>query len=251
MPKRLTNEQFEKRAISIHGNKYDYSLVEYKTTKQKVKIICKLHGVFEQVPNKHLSGQGCILCGYFKSASYHRFNNNIFIKKSIEKHGNKYDYSLVNYKNNSTKIKIICHTHGVFMQSPEKHMSGKGCFKCAVQKRSELYSKNPLGWSVSGWEKSALNSKNFDSFKVYIIKCTGNGESFYKIGRTYRKTNERFRSTKLPYNYEIIKEYIFDNAKEAFDYENKLKSLHKEFKYIPLIFFNGLQECFYKINLHL
>ena len=59
MSKRKTTEQFIKEAKLIHGNKYDYSLVEYKNNSTKVKIICKAHGMFEQRPSDHLNNHGC------------------------------------------------------------------------------------------------------------------------------------------------------------------------------------------------
>lgn len=61
--KKLTTKEFIERAINIHANGYDYSLVDYINTKTKVKIICLKHGLFEQIPNNHLSGMGCPICG--------------------------------------------------------------------------------------------------------------------------------------------------------------------------------------------
>lgn len=65
------------------------------------------------------------------------------------------------------------------------------------------------GWSVKNWIKASKSSKSFDSYKIYIIKCTNSSESFIKIGRTFQKTKQRFSSkTRMPYNIEIIKEII-------------------------------------------
>ena len=88
MGRKRTTEKFIKEAKNIHQNKYDYSLVEYKNNKTKVKIICKEHGVFEQRPYSHLLGQGCNKCG-----GTFKFTTKIFIKKSKEIHGDKYDYA--------------------------------------------------------------------------------------------------------------------------------------------------------------
>ena len=62
MGKKLTKEQFIEKARKIHGDKYDYSLVEYKTNKGKIKIICPDHGIFEQRVNNHLQKTGCPFC---------------------------------------------------------------------------------------------------------------------------------------------------------------------------------------------
>lgn len=51
------------KAINIHGDIYDYSLVEYTRSKDKVNINCKIHGVFEQRASNHLVGRGCPECG--------------------------------------------------------------------------------------------------------------------------------------------------------------------------------------------
>lgn len=122
--KRKTN--FIKNSNIKHNNKYDYSLVNYKNMISIVKIICPIHGVFKQQCNSHKNGSGCPLCSGNKKS-----NNDNFIKKSIIKHNNKYDYSLINYKNNRTNVKIICPIHDIFEQTPENHLNGYGCSKCS------------------------------------------------------------------------------------------------------------------------
>lgn len=117
--------KLKKINTELFNDKYDYSLVDYKSKLSKVKIICKEHGVFKQRLDHHLNGHGCSQCSKNKKPTNHEF-----IKKSKEVHGDKYDYSLVDYKNNYTKIKIICKEHGIFKQSPSNHLLGKGCMKC-------------------------------------------------------------------------------------------------------------------------
>ena len=77
MPKKLTTEEFIEKAKQIHGDKYDYSLTEYKSNKKKVKIICPIHGVFEQRPLNHLQGCGCIKC-----SGLEKLTTDEFIKRS-------------------------------------------------------------------------------------------------------------------------------------------------------------------------
>lgn len=120
---KLTHEHFIKRAKEIHKDKYDYSLIEYNGSKIKVKIICPVHGIFEQEPRIHLSGNGCKMCANDNLFS----NNNKFIEKSNKIHNNKYDYSLVDYVNNETMVKILCPIHGIFEQKPKHHIYGCGC----------------------------------------------------------------------------------------------------------------------------
>ena len=82
MPKKLTKEEFIKRAKLIHGNKYDYSLVNYIDSKSPVKIICPFHGIFEQKPNNHLNKHNCPKCksskGEITIRNYLLKNNIIF-----------------------------------------------------------------------------------------------------------------------------------------------------------------------------
>jgi len=117
---------FIEKANKIHDNKYDYSLVKYKSNKRKVKIICPVHGIFEQTPNNHISKKvNCPLC----TNENRNINIDEFIKRSIKIHGNKYDYSLVDTKNK--KVKIICPIHGIFEQSKIGHLCG-GCIECKI-----------------------------------------------------------------------------------------------------------------------
>ena len=125
LSKRLTTEEFIERANEIHGKKYDYSNTNYKISNEKVSIICPQHGEFWQLPYSHLNGHGCPLCS--KNKHYTTIE---FIEAAKRLHNNKYDYSKVNYINATTKVCIICPIHGEFWQSPYAHLQGNGCPKC-------------------------------------------------------------------------------------------------------------------------
>lgn len=123
---RLKNNDVIKNEMTlIHKGKYDYSLVEYNNATSVIKIICPEHGVFEQTPDTHLRGGGCIKC-----AGVYKKDNETFIKEAISIHNKKYNYSLTEYKNALTKVKIICPEHGVFEQTPNGHLHGYGCARC-------------------------------------------------------------------------------------------------------------------------
>ena len=122
----LTTEEWIAMAKRVHGDKYDYSLIDYKNkNKEKGKFIChekdengNEHGVFEQSYSSHLGGCGCPKCkGGVK------FDQEEFIKKAKEIHGDTYDYSQVKYVNARTPVKLVCKVHGVFEQSPYVHLS--------------------------------------------------------------------------------------------------------------------------------
>lgn len=123
---RHTTEQFIERAKAIHGDKYDYSQVVYVNNHTKVKIICPRHGMFEQIPSSHLEGCGCFKC----AQDSQRCTNAEFVEKAKAVHGDKYDYSRVEYVNCITGIMILCPRHGLFEQSPLLHLQGHGCPRC-------------------------------------------------------------------------------------------------------------------------
>ena len=133
---------FIEKARRIHGEKYDYSKVDYVKNSIKVCIICPEHGEFWQTPNDHLDNHGCPKCKAQKSSNCLRMTLEQFIEKARKVHGDKYDYSKVEYVNNETKVCIICHEkdengieHGEFWQTPHLHLRGRGCRKCAIEKQ--------------------------------------------------------------------------------------------------------------------
>jgi len=129
MIRRKTKEEFILDCKEIHGDKYDYSMVEYINSYTKVKIICNKHGMFEQKPNSHFNNGGCYKCGQDKK----RYTREEFIINANKKHNGKYDYSESEYINITTKIKIKCNQHGYFWQLPGVHIRGKGgCIVCNV-----------------------------------------------------------------------------------------------------------------------
>jgi hypothetical protein len=129
--KKLTTEQFIEKSIKIHGDKYNYSFVKYINTNTKVIIICLIHDKFEQTPEKHLQGNGCPKCGIDNTAEKKRKSNEQFIIDANKIHGNKYNYSLVEYLNSHAKVIIICSIHDKFEQTPNSHIRGAGCPECS------------------------------------------------------------------------------------------------------------------------
>ena len=130
MAKRFTKDEFCKKARSVHGEKYDYSKVDYVNSKTKVCIICPKHGSFWQTPSDHFSGCGCPKCANEHRNDWRRLDTALFIKKAKKIHGEKYDYSKVDYKKSSEKVCIVCPKHGEFWQTPNKHLLGRGCSLC-------------------------------------------------------------------------------------------------------------------------
>lgn len=170
MNKRKTTEEFIEQAKVVHKNRYKYDKVSYKTAKDKVTITCTIHGDYQQTPDSHLSGQGCPICG-----GSVKHNTQYFIKLAKELHKEKYNYSLVEYINSKTKIKIICPIHGVFEQIPSFHLSGGGCCECAKNikltqedfvNRANIVHNNKYDYS---------KVKYISSFKKVDILCMKHG----------------------------------------------------------------------------
>lgn len=124
----MNKDLFVEKASEIHKGKYDYSLVNYKNSYNKVKIICLIHGVFEQNPSSHLNGHGCPKC------AGRNMTTEDFVEKINNRHKGKYDYSLTNYQGSKSKLKITCPIHGKFEQLPGNHLRGSGCPICGIEK---------------------------------------------------------------------------------------------------------------------
>jgi hypothetical protein len=138
---RSTTEKFIKRAIEVHGDKYDYSLVKYFDKLTKIKIICKkCNQIFKQSPNHHIhQNHGCPVCGSNVS------NKDKFIKESIDVHQNKYDYSEAVYKNSNTKVKLKCNIcTKIFYIRPDHHLRRK--IGCRCQSKIKNSSKKEIQW---------------------------------------------------------------------------------------------------------
>jgi very-short-patch-repair endonuclease len=124
----VTNtEDFITKAISIHGNLYNYENTVWINAVSKVKIGCNIHGEFEQSPNNHLQRQGCEKC----ARRMWIFSTEDFIRESKKVHGDEYDYSLSVYTKMLEPLTITCKIHGNFSQSPSNHITHcQGCYEC-------------------------------------------------------------------------------------------------------------------------
>ena len=133
---KIDTQVFIEQARAIHGDKYDYSNVNYVNNQTPVEIVCAIHGSFWQNPCKHISRNfGCPKCGIITRAKKQTSNNEEFIKKAIEVHGDKYGYDNVNYVNARTLVNIYCKKHNAyFQQTPMKHLQGHGCQICCESK---------------------------------------------------------------------------------------------------------------------
>lgn len=171
----------------------------------------------------------------------------------LEVRGDEYDYSLLDGIKtvNEEKLKIICKKHGVFEQWYYHHYKeGCGCPKCGKLSAIEILKQNPTGWSHSNWIKSALKSKNFDSFKTYVIKFKDKEtqEVFYKVGRTFLTVHLRFAQINMYYDKEVLFLFESDDPVKVINKEIELLKLNNLNRYTPNRNFHGKNECFSKIK---
>ena len=130
MSRKLPQIEVLERFKKVHGDKYDYSLVEYNGTNSKVEIICPSHGSFEQTPNSHFIGSECGECSKISYRLKRGKKEKEFISEAEIIHGEIYNYQNIDYQNINTKVKIGCNIHGEFEQLPANHLKGHGCKKC-------------------------------------------------------------------------------------------------------------------------
>lgn len=210
------NKTFIHKSKLVHGERYDYSKVNYVNNRTNVSIICSLHGTFNQIPSIHLQGSDCPGC-VDKTKTLEQFINSA---KAV--HGNKYNYSKVVYVNNNTKVILTCNVHDEFEQKPYVHLNGSGCPACAK-----------YGFNT---DKPAI---------LYYLKITTNiNQTLYKIGITNRTVKARFSLTDLA-KIEIVKQKLYENGQDAWDWEQKLLKLYKQFQYTgPDVLESGNTELF-------
>jgi len=270
--RRLTTEEWIEKAIKVHGNKYDYSKVNYITNNTKVIVICPIHGEIEQVPRSHLATVGCQKC-----ANKTKLAKEEFIERAIKVHGDVYDYTKTVYKNTYSKVLITCPIHGDWAQLPMGHLQSRGCPKCAIESRVAKNSKTTEQFIEEA--KKVHNSKyNYTKVEYVnhkekvIIICPEHGEFmqspnshligkgcpscavtgfdktkpgllyYLKVtledGKELYKIGITNRSVNRRFNptelkkIKVIKVEEFKSGKDAWDKERGILSKYKEYKYI-------------------
>ena len=228
--------EFLEKAITVHGDLYDYSKVCYITSLQTVIIICGVHGEFNQSPSAHLSGSGCNPCAISRRA----VTKEQFVERAHVLHGVKFDYKDIIYHNMTTAITIRCLIHGVFTQTPHDHLESKyGCRKCADISIGDVQRSNAEEFVLKAQE---IHNDAYDYSKVVykschvkvIILCRVHGEWLQtpnshlaghgcgkceskKNGELRRNTREDFLSKAEEkhgdrFNYEQVQYETVDNA---------------------------------------
>lgn len=183
-------EKFLSQCKTIHGNTFDYSSTNYINTHTKVTIGCKIHGEFLIRPMSHIKSKfGCPKCGMAARQLNASKNKYKFIEDAIRIHGEKYDYSSVNYENSHKKIEIICKNHGMFIQQPMNHLTGQGCPICGSLQSKVKQTKSTLDFIAQcklvhgdAYDYTLVdytNRKNKIRIKCNACKTTFESRAFY------------------------------------------------------------------------
>lgn len=227
---KYTNQTFVDAANKVHGFKYDYSKVDYEHPQKKVTILCKEHGEFHQVPNSHLSGNGCPKCGKNKTKYKLAYSREEFIEKSNLKHNGRYDYSLVEYNNTMGRVKIVCSEHGVFEQFAGHHLKGCGCPVCADIERGI---NDRRGFDSFAVEAAGLHENKYTYFRDSFTTMSSKTKILCKVHGVFEQTPAhhlngtgcpecavtRFKKHKYAWLY-----IIYSDSFVGFGVTNKLKN---------------------------
>ena len=214
-------DDFKKLAVEKHGKRYDYSLiVNYYNVRTSVPIRCYIHGVFSISAAAHLTGQGCIKCGYLSAAEKTKLSIEVIKERIGECHGDRYVYDFSNHISCHDKIDIDCKYHGKFRQSISKHMQGQGCPECARYKNFIFIINAPY------------EIKNDNKYLYFCYFECANGERFYKVGvSNYKAKESRYSASAL--NQDGLKllsvDEVLTTAYKALLTETHILETYKEY----------------------
>ena len=158
---------FVKKANLIHNNFYSYELSECISHKSIVKVVCPIHGIFNQKVTYHLKGCGCPKC----SSNYCNVDDLIALVKSTR---SELTIDFVSVKNRKSTVTVTCHKHGEYKTSIRRLLSGSKCLKCHSDNRMTSIDVYIANANELGYE---LLTKTIKSNKQAIkLKCPIHGE---------------------------------------------------------------------------
>lgn len=230
MSKILTTEAFIEKAKGVHGDTYDYSKTIVVGAKMKSIITCRVHGDFLQTPSNHYSGFGCKKCATQGNIDNSKGSTEDFIVKANIVHNNKYTYQNTKYVRSRFDVLVTCKYHGDFKISPNNHLRGKGCPKCALTKR--------------GWNRSLFTGVPTSIYYAII------NDRYYKVGITKIGERHRYYPDRAYGNkIKILHESWFFDGSMAYDLEKEMLLLIKDCKTNKDILVQGGNTEIHNINM--
>lgn len=245
LSQRFTQDQFIERAQQLHGGKYDYSKVEYINSQTAILIKCNTcEYTFPQSPNSHLQGAGCDNCAHIINHENQKLTISDIIKRCEAKHGDKFDYSDINYVNSNTPINIKCNKcNRILRQSFNNHIKQTtGCSFCGARKNYSMKAVKYLEFIASYNSINIRHKLNGGEFPIPNSRCKADGyceetNTIYEFhgtvfhgdprlcnpsdsnfhgknyGELYDKTKQREKFiTDSGYNLKVMWEYDWNNA---------------------------------------
>jgi len=232
---RKNTEDFIIQANIIHNNKYNYLPSKYIRAHNKLKIVCPKHGEFEQSPDNHLHGKGCKKCQIENTKKNLTLTNENFIQRASLIHDNYFNYDLCMYEHNNKKVKITCPKHGMFEQTPDNHLHGKGCKKCSSSKGEIIIRKLLNELDIKFYEQKtfdcckSVNLLPFDFYlKEFNVCIEYDGIQHFKSVEFFggvKRFNERIKNDKIKTEYCIKNNIRLIRIKYSDKIEIKIKEL--------------------------
>lgn len=203
------NLEFIKKARLVDNHKeedgeykYDYPNLVYKSNRKLIKINCKNHGEFEQLPYNHLMGSGCPKCAREKNGLRCRSTKEKFVKKAmkIKRHKDengkhRYDYSKFIYYTSKILGIIICLLHGEFEQTPDNHLAGYGCRDCGYNSSSKALADTKEEFVAKSMKlkvhKDKCGNHNYDYSKFIYKNSKTPGTIICKIHGEFQQSPDK------------------------------------------------------------
>lgn len=123
---------YKTKFFETHGKKYIYDWMSWENANAKMRIKCRKHGWFEQLPYDHLKNNGCRECFKLNHSKVLSKPFSLFLAKARRTHGNRFEYDEKSWRGSQNKVRIKCGVHGWFEQIPHDHLKLQGCRKCST-----------------------------------------------------------------------------------------------------------------------
>gem|GEM_PF-940754 len=171
LDQRVDREEFERRAIEIHGDRYDLSQVEeFANVREHIIVGCPDHGEWSTTVGSFINDRhGCLKCKHANSRS----TSEEFWEKVRANHPvHGYDLSRVEFVAMREPIDVICREHGLFRPTAHSFAKGQGCIACG--------------------KENAVRIKAFRRTRKWIEKAIATHEGKYSYPFTQVPTNARY-----------------------------------------------------------
>jgi very-short-patch-repair endonuclease len=212
---------FVRRSKETHGDRYVYDESCYRSTNRKAGITCSIHGVFWQLPRRHMQGHGCRTCAFESTASIKSISFDEFVRRSRENHIVQYEYIKDSYLNLQNRVRIVCPVHGEFSQKAADHIRGSNCSLCRISSGEEAIARclRMLGVSFEpqkSFEDLAFKYRiRFDFYcKDHNVLIEFDGLQHYAMIPTWHKTVDAF-----------LRQRMYDAIKTLYCEENGIRLL--------------------------